>query len=109
MDFAASPNSNLNTPDFIESNHANWPDQELVCMLIDGVQFKANLPLQFVLGPHLTSLPNANLVQRMEAALEKPYVTPVECGRWMPQLDLKNGDCESGPTEIDQDSLKVLK
>ena len=58
MDFAASPNSNLNT-DYIESNLANWPDQELVGMPIDGVQFKANLPLQIVLGPHLTSLPNA--------------------------------------------------
>jgi hypothetical protein len=32
MDLAASPNSNLNT-DFIESNLANWPDQELVGML----------------------------------------------------------------------------
>jgi len=28
-------------------------------MLTGGVQFKANLPLQFVFGPHLTSLPVA--------------------------------------------------
>ena len=41
--------------DFIESNLGNWPDQELDGMHIDGVQFKANLPLQIVLGPHLTS------------------------------------------------------
>ena len=58
MDFAVAPESHLNNA-FIASNLNDWPDQELVGMLIDGVQFKADLGLQIVLGPHLSSLPNA--------------------------------------------------
>ena len=49
MDFSTAPNSQLNS-DFIESALASWPDQEMVGMLTGGVQFKANLPLQFVFG-----------------------------------------------------------
>lgn len=42
----------------------DWPDQELVGFLLDGVQFRANLPLQFVFGLQLGSLSNAwNSVQ----------------------------------------------
>ena len=58
MDFSSAPSSQLNS-DFVESALASWPDQEMVGMLTGGVQFKANLPLQFVFGPHLTSLPVA--------------------------------------------------
>ena len=58
MDFDAPIASQLND-DFIEHDLAMYPDQELVGMLLDGVQFKAEIPLQFVFGPHLTSLSNA--------------------------------------------------
>ena len=58
MDFSTAPNSDLNN-DFIMESLSSWPDQELVGFLIDGVQFRANLPLQIVLGPHLSSLTNA--------------------------------------------------
>jgi hypothetical protein len=36
-----------------------WPDQELLGFLIDGVDFRADLPLQIVLGPQLVSLSKA--------------------------------------------------
>ena len=49
MDFSSAPSSQLNS-DFVESALASWPDQEMVRMLTGGVQFKANLPLQFVFG-----------------------------------------------------------
>ena len=55
MDFSAAPNSDLNNA-FIFESLSLWPDQELVGFLYDGVQFQANLPLQIVLGPHLSSL-----------------------------------------------------
>jgi hypothetical protein len=58
MDFSVVPESHLNN-DFIIREMSDWPDQELVGMLIDGVQFKADLGLQIVLGPHLSSLSNA--------------------------------------------------
>ena len=58
MDFNAAPNSDLNN-DFILEALAPWPDQEMVGFLVDGVQFRADLPLQIVMGPHLSSLSNA--------------------------------------------------
>jgi len=36
-----------------------WPDQELLGFLIDGVDFRADLPLQIVLGPQLVFLSKA--------------------------------------------------
>jgi hypothetical protein len=36
-----------------------WPDQELLGFLLDGVDFRADLPLQIVLGPQLVSLSKA--------------------------------------------------
>ena len=58
MDFNAIPNSDLNN-EFIQESLGSWPDQELVGFLDGGVQFRAKLPLQIVLGPHLSSLSNA--------------------------------------------------
>jgi len=55
MDFNSPPNSDLNN-DFILDSLASWPDQELVGFLVNGVQFRADLPLQILLGPHLSSL-----------------------------------------------------
>jgi hypothetical protein len=40
------------------------PGREMVSHLIEGVQFKADLPLQTVLQPHLASMvPNVDLCQ----------------------------------------------
>ena len=58
MDFDGPIISQLNS-EFIQQELSDWPDQEMVGMLLDGVQFKAKLELQIVLGPHLTSLENA--------------------------------------------------
>ena len=55
MDFGARPQSDLNI-DFIRSSLGAWPDQELVGFLLDGVQFRADLPLQFLFMPHLGSI-----------------------------------------------------
>ena len=55
MDFTSAPNSDLNN-DFILEALESWPDQELVGFLVNGVQFRADLPLQILLGPHLSSL-----------------------------------------------------
>ena len=39
-----------------EAELCRWHDQQLVGMLVDGVQYQADLRLQFVFGAHLTSL-----------------------------------------------------
>jgi hypothetical protein len=36
-----------------------WPDQDLLGFFIGGVDFRADLPLQIVLGPQLLSLSKA--------------------------------------------------
>ena len=41
--------------DSIWDNLKHYPDQELVSMLLQGVQYKADLDLQIVLLPHLIS------------------------------------------------------
>ena len=58
MEFDAVPNLQID-PVTVARELADWPDQELVGFLLDGVQFKADLPLQIVLGPHLQSLSQA--------------------------------------------------
>lgn len=58
LDFDAPVSSNLNDG-FIQDELRFWPDQEMVGFILDGVQFKAELPLQIVLGPHLVSLSKA--------------------------------------------------
>ena len=69
LDFLARPNSNLNA-DFINGNFEAWPDQEIVGLVTDGVQFKADAPLQVVLIPSLRSLALAPLeVERQTQAL----------------------------------------
>ena len=71
LDFDAPVSSDLSTP-YIQRALATWPDQELLGFLIDGVDFKADLPLQIVLGPQLVSLskayPNAQKeIERLHA------------------------------------------
>ena len=58
LDFNAPVSSDLNS-DYIEHVLSDWPDQELKGFLLDGVDFRADLPLQIVLGPHLVSLAKA--------------------------------------------------
>jgi len=93
QDFSAPPNSDLDT-DFIlsEDGGGSFPDQELVGFLVDGVQFKADLPLQFVFGPHLTSLPAGfasveKEIKRLTAALYYGFhrLFPFVPARFMPQ------------------------
>ena len=71
LDFSLAPSSDLNN-DFILESLASWPDQELKGFLLDGVQFRADLPLQILLGPHLSFLTNAygnveNEILRLES------------------------------------------
>jgi hypothetical protein len=58
LDFDARVSSDLSSP-YIQRVLENWPDQELMGFLIDGVDFRADLPLQIVLGPRLVSLSKA--------------------------------------------------
>ena len=55
------PNSDLNSAYILEqfgqSGVSPWPDQELVSQVVNGVQFRAHMPLQIVILPHLVSLP----------------------------------------------------
>ena len=44
---------------YIQGVLKTWPDQELKGFLLDGVDFRADLPLQIVLRSHLVSLANA--------------------------------------------------
>jgi hypothetical protein len=60
MDFSSALVTDLNRK-FITSEAASWPDQELVGMLLDGVQFQADVPLQFIFADHLASLPQGFL------------------------------------------------
>jgi len=54
-DFTAPVTSDLNL-DFLEVLLSTCPDRELVSHLRHGVDFKADLPLQTVLMPHLNSI-----------------------------------------------------
>ena len=63
-DFAAPITSDLNL-DFLEVLLSTCPDRELVSHLRHGVDFKADLPLQTVLMPHLNSIAkNVDLCER---------------------------------------------
>ena len=56
LDLNEVKESHLNLPYFAEQL-ADYPDQELLSFLPGGVSFKADLPYQLVLMPHLISLP----------------------------------------------------
>ena len=58
MDFDAPVSSDLSSP-YIQRVFEFWPDQELLGILIHGVDFRAGLPLQIALGPQLVSLSKA--------------------------------------------------
>lgn len=57
MDFTADIETHLNR-DFFSDKLKNFPDQELLSFIKEGVAFKADLELQLVLQPHLLSLGN---------------------------------------------------
>lgn len=56
LDYAAPFSSDLDL-DFIGEELAAYPDQTLVAYLTEGVRLDADVELQTVLVPHLTSLP----------------------------------------------------
>ena len=56
LDLNEVKESHLNLPYFAEQL-SDYPDQELLSFLLGGVSFKADLPYQLVLMPHLISLP----------------------------------------------------
>ena len=73
LDFTSLPKSELNVP-LIRQLLRDTPDRELLDHLQRGVDFKADLPLQIVLLPHMSSLaPHAPLV-------EKEIVRLINCG-----------------------------
>ena len=73
LDFEAAPAHDLNVGQLVELLH-DCPDKELLDHLRRGVDFKAELPLQAVLLPHMVSLgPHAPLV-------EKELERLVQCG-----------------------------
>ena len=54
VDFAARVSSHLDLQ-YLHEQLADWPDQELVSFLVEGVQYKADVGSQIVLLPHLIS------------------------------------------------------
>ena len=64
LDFAAAPVHDLNIGR-LQHLLGDCPDKELIDHLVRGVDFKAELPLQAVFLPHMTSLaPHVALVER---------------------------------------------
>lgn len=55
LDFQEPVQTHLNLP-YLESSLEGFPDQELKSFLLNGVQLHADLELQLVFLPHLTSL-----------------------------------------------------
>eukprot|EP00965_Chrysotila_dentata_P072482 2394584-Pleurochrysis_carterae.AAC.1 len=56
LDFTAPIETHLNLA-YIERRMRGYPDQRLVSYLLEGVRLEADVELQTVLIPHLTSLP----------------------------------------------------
>lgn len=56
LQFKAIPSSGLNRP-LMRRLWYRIPDQELLSYLLEGVRLEADVELQIVLVPHLTSLP----------------------------------------------------
>ena len=56
--FDGGPHTYLHR-DYLDTAFTDWPDQEIVGLVADGVQFRADMPLQFVFSPQLQSLANA--------------------------------------------------
>ena len=54
LDFHADTNSHLNRG-LIASEFADWPDQECVSFMLEGVQYKAEVGWQFILCHHMQS------------------------------------------------------
>ena len=54
VDVSVPSGSHLNL-DFYADQGADWPDQELLSFLVLGVRYKADIPVQIVLQPHLQS------------------------------------------------------
>ena len=54
-DFTAPFKSDLNLVNIAKDLH-DWPDQEMVGMILNGIQYKADIPLQVVLCPHLQDI-----------------------------------------------------
>jgi site-specific DNA-cytosine methylase len=55
LDFQAPIQSHLNLG-LLRADLADWPDQELLSFLVEGVRYKTHLAPQIVLLPHLISL-----------------------------------------------------
>ena len=55
VDFSAPIFSHLDL-EYLREQLADWPDQELVSFLVEGVRYKADVDFQIVLLPHLISL-----------------------------------------------------
>ena len=68
LDYDAPISTILNL-DYIQAELFDFPDQEIVSFLLEGVQFKADLDLQLVFLPHLLSL--AHGIFSVEEELQK--------------------------------------
>ena len=55
LDFSSKLHSQLDI-DYVDKSLPDWPDQRLLAYLHDGVHFEFDMPLQWVLHPHLYSV-----------------------------------------------------
>ena len=99
-DFTAPIKSDLNL-DFLKVLLSSCPDRELVSHLTEGVQFKADLPLQTVLQPHLAYMaPNVDLCQREIERLRSKGWSSVFAG--LPALPCRLLPCGSVERKSEQ-------
>ena len=92
LDFAKQIDTHWNL-DYIWDNLKHYPDQELVSMLLQGVQYKADLDLQIVLLPHLISFgAGCKLIQKevMEYA-EKGWYSIHDFLPFLPMRNIPRG------------------
>lgn len=92
LDFREQIDTHWNL-DYIWENLKHYPDQELVAMLLQGVQYKADLDLQIVLLPHLISFgAGCQLIQKeMLEYAEKGWYSIHDFLPFLPMRNIPRG------------------
>ena len=76
-----------------QTRFPDYPDRELFSHLLEGVRFKADLPYQMVMQPHLASLSRGfvNVHKEIQRLVDKGWFECFQSPPWAPWLTLPNG------------------
>lgn len=102
MDFDAPINTGVDR-DTVQRELTDWPDQELVGFLLDGVQFRADLPLQIVLCPHLTSLAAGYASVQREVVRLSVVEKYTSLHNYLPTMPIRTEPQGSEPRRLEPD------